>query len=316
MSKIITVKGSGCIQASLIKHSTHGVTGREILTYVVDFNRFFLAEVNTHRALTKSGASSRAIPLAAMIDTIRNAPAMPVYWGKNEPGMKARAELEPNVKEQAEQIWLDAIKDAIKHANRMGEIGAHKQLANRITELGMMQRMVITGTDWNNFFWLRDHPDAQPEFRELSRVMFEAKNQSVPDILYPGEWHTPFVHTQRDLLDKWSYFDSNLQEIDVDVAKKISASCCAQASFRKSDDSIEKANKIFDMLHLGSDTEPSHASPTEHQASPMETSFDMNDEWPEGITHMARDKKTFFSGNLREWIQYRQLIPNNVKVEF
>ena len=316
MSKIITVKGAGNIQASLIKHSTHGVTGREMLTYVIDFNRFFLAELNTHRSISKNGLSSRAVPLESMIKTILEAPSVPVWWGKNEPGMKARAELDQKEMEQAQQIWFDAIKDATKHATRMKDIGAHKQIANRIQEVGMVQRMILSATDWNNFFWLRDHPDAQPEFRELARAMFKAKEQSVPDILYPGEWHLPFVHAQRDLLDKWTYFDADMQVIDEFTAKKISASCCAQVSFRKADDSIEKANKIFDMLHLGSETEPSHASPTEHQATPMELGFDIMSEWPEGITHMNRDHKTFFSGNLREWVQYRQLIPNNVKAEF
>lgn len=54
-----------------------------------------------------------------------------------------------------------------------------------------------------------------------------------------------------------------------------------------------------------------HASPLEHQATPMDDyskSFNP-DTWQRGITHVRRDG-SLWSGNLRGWVQFRQLIPN------
>ena len=86
----------------------------------------------------------------------------------------------------------------------------------------------------------------------------------------------------------------------------ISASCCAQASFRKANASLEKAEDVYGRLI---ESEPVHASPVEHQAM----CFDNTYYWPEGVTHRDR-RGTYWSGNLRDWIQYRQLIPNNAKL--
>ena len=49
-------------------------------------------------------------------------------------------------------------------------------------------------------------------------------------------------------------------------------------------------------------------SPTEHPAPPMnfiQDNYELN--WEKGITHMDRNGY-FWSGNLRGWIQYRQLL--------
>ena len=103
--------------------------------------------------------------------------------------------------------------------------------------------------------------------------------------------------------------------VDLETAKMISVSCCAQVSYRKLDDSIEKARKIFDMLNIGSNVKPAHASPLEHQGTPMNVFESMPffpSTWEEGITHVRRDG-SLWSGNLRGWVQLRQLIPNEAK---
>ena len=273
-------------------------------TMEIEYPRFILAELNTHRMLSKNSASSRAIPVKTMHEHIQNSPAEPVWWGKNQPGMQAKEELTGTNYTDAKFLWDRARQDALHWAWAMADrVGLHKQVANRVTEPWMTMKTVISGTEWKNFFWLRAHADAQPEIHELAIKMWDAYNKSTPTRLYPGEWHVPYVNSYRHFSDSdLRYCDANNQEITAEQAKIISASCCAQVSYRKNDDSYEKAEKIFDQLI---NSQPCHASPVEHQATPMR--IDALKSWEAGVTHCDRNQQ-MWSGNLRGWIQHRKLI--------
>lgn len=283
--------------------------GIRMTTMEIEYPRFILAELNTHRMLSKNSASSRAIPVKAMHEQIKAAPAGPVYWGKNQPGMQAKLELTGNDLADAGFIWKRAMEDALHWAWALADrVGLHKQIANRITEPWMTMKTVISGTEWANFFWLRDHPDAQPEIAELAQKMREAYNSSTPQLLHPGEWHVPYVSTYRDThTGVLHYLDNSDHYITADEARVISASCCAQVSYRKNDDTLEKAKKIYQQLI---ESEPAHASPVEHQATPMKRIDQGFIEM--GITHITRNN-VCWSGNLRGWIQHRKLIDNEAK---
>lgn len=288
--------------------------GIRMTTMEIEYPRFILAELNTHRMLSKNSASSRAIPVKAMHEQIKAAPAGPVYWGKNQPGMQAKLELTGNDLADAGFIWKRAMEDALHWAWALADrVGLHKQIANRITEPWMTMKTVISGTEWANFFWLRDHQDAQPEIAELARKMREAYNNSTPQLLNPGEWHVPYVNTYRDTHTGVLYYlDNQDSYITADQARVISASCCAQVSYRKNDDSFEKANKIYQQLI---ESEPAHASPVEHQATPMDTTTMCRFEpetWEPGVTHVSANSD-LWSGNLRGWIQHRKLIANEAQ---
>ena len=53
---------------------------------------------------------------------------------------------------------------------------------------------------------------------------------------------------------------------------------------------------------------PVHASPFEHQATPILS--DKKDTY-EGVTHVSKRDGSYWSGNFRWWVQYRQLIPDH-----
>jgi len=281
--------------------------GIRMTTMEIEYPRFILAELNTHRMLSKNSASSRAIPVAAMHDHIRENTAAPVYWGKNQPGMKAKEELQGSDKSWAAYLWTQARDAALDVARQLNDLGSHKQITNRITEPFMIMKTVISGTEWRNFFWLRDHHDAQPEIHELASKMFNAYDASTPNELQPGEWHLPYVGTARYVpTGELQYFHGEFDQISLEDAKVVSASCCAQVSYRKQDDSLEKAHKIYKQLI---ESEPAHASPVEHQATPMKRPHSFADE---GTTHVDRNEQAW-SGNLRGWTQFRKLIPNEAK---
>lgn len=305
---MIEVIGLNGISAKILADSINS-SGDRMTSLELNFPRFILAENNTHRILSKNAASSRAIPVEAMLKQIEAAPAMPVHWGQNNPGMQSKQELDDTRKSAAQCVWLAAMKSAIAHASVMSDkegINAHKQIVNRLTEPFAMTKQVLSGTHFGNLLNLRDHADAQPEFQELAKCIRLVMEQSMPKRLNPGEWHLPYV----DFVDN-KYFVSG-EEVSLEVARKVSASCCAQVSYRKLDDSIEKALKIFDMLHLEDPhNQNKHSSPVEHQATPMDNySIPFSPQtWQPGITHVRKDG-SLWSGNLRGWIQHRQLIAN------
>ena len=68
--------------------------GVRLTTLQLRYPRFILAEFNTHRVFSRNSSSSRAIPVKKMLEQVQTDPAMPVWWGKNQPGMQAREELE------------------------------------------------------------------------------------------------------------------------------------------------------------------------------------------------------------------------------
>lgn len=296
------------IKAKVIAHSTSNET--QLVTFELEYPRFIHSEFMTHRMLSKNSASSRAIPIATMHDHILRNPQRPVHWGKNQPGMSAKEEVGASTRDAAILVWDAAMTQAISHARVLSDMGLHKQVANRLTEPFMQMKVVCSGTEWANFFHLRNHEDADPTIHALAKTMWEALDQSLPLYLNPGEWHLPYIDVKPEENQSVRYY-VNEQEIDLETAKMISASCCAQVSYRKEDTSVDKAKMIFDKLI---NSKPVHASPVEHQATPMDADIIcpfIPETWQEGITHVSANGD-MWSGNFRSWIQHRQLIKDHV----
>ena len=298
--------GRGGISATIIQDSiSHN--DKRITTFELEYPRFIHAEFMTHRQFSRNAASSRAIPIEKMHEQIQNNMAIPIHWGINQPGMQATKELEGYGLEGAKAIWASAAADSVAWSKSLANAHLHKQIANRVTEPFQMMKAVVTATEWDNWFWLRNHADAQPEIHELASVMAELMVLSIPLRLNPGDWHVPYV--EREHAHGGMMYSLGMAVISEEVAKKVSASCCAQVSYRKSDDSIEKAEMIFDKLI---NSEPVHASPVEHQATPIRLNSVNYVKWHPGVTHIDSLGK-LWSGNFQGWIQHRQLIPNNSK---
>lgn len=331
--------------AKVIAHSKSSITGKEVITFELEFWRGILAEFNTHNALSKNSSSSRAIPVVKMLEQVRSHPAMPVRFGAANKGMQDAGEHNDLVivsDELAESwgglypkhAWEYAANQAADLAQAFHEAGYAKQVCNRLIEPFQAMKVVMTATELENFIWLRDHSAADPSIEALAKAIKLAKSDSKAVELNPGEWHTPYYNKGFWKPSGWS----KSREKDggalrdelghtLEDALAISASCCAQVSFRSLDDTIEKAESVVEKLNLKGEQpdEPVHASPTEHQCTPVQESGEFWDEdgpyevntynpntWEEGISHMDKDG-VMCSGNLKGYVQYRQLIPNNVK---
>jgi len=186
------------IEVKIIKDSYNKDLKSRLTTFELVYPRFIHGELMTHRMFSRNAASSRAIPIDKVIELLQTNPAMPVHWGKNQAGMQANTEID-NI-EGAKLLWLAARDSAISHAIVMRDMGLHKQIVNRILEPYQLMKTIVTATEFNNWFWLRAHPDAQPEIKELAEKMLEIYEQSTPEELFEDEWHVPYVNTQRFIL--------------------------------------------------------------------------------------------------------------------
>lgn len=298
------------ISAKIIQDSYNPVHDARITTLELEYPRFIHSEFMTHRVFSRNAASSRAIPVPKMLDLVKDNPATPSHWGKNKAGMQAVEEVS-NV-DGAKALWVEAAKSAASFSKVMHDMGLHKQVTNRITEPFQHMKVVLTSTCFNNFNNLRAHKDAQPEIKELADVITAVMRDSLPEVLCSNEWHVPYV-TRKRVDNTMCYFDEFGNEISYKTALKISSSCCAQVSFRNADASQEKAEDIYNRLI---ESKPAHASPTEHQATPIAVDYLYNHELIaffdlEGVTHVDRNSIPW-SGNFHGWIQHRQLIKDNV----
>lgn len=287
------------VSAKVIAHSK-APNGEELITLEIELHRFVLPEFNTHRSLSRNFQSSRAVPIKKMIEQVRNNPATPVHWGKNQRGMVAEQKLNEEAIKLAEDSWFTAAYNATVEAERLDNIGAHKETVNRLLEPFMWTKGVVTATReaFEAFFALRCHKDAQPEIQALAFRMRDAIENSVPDLLQYGQYHLPYV-PKYDEDGNPSYYD------DPTDAIKVSVSCCAQVSYRALDDSLDKAKKIFDMLNFPENgvykDEPAHFSPAEHVAKVVnQTTTDK----PSGNFH----SRTFW--------QYRKALEIGKEFEF
>lgn len=320
------VEGKGGINVKLVAYSV-SPAGKKVATFELTYHRYIHGEFMTHRLFSRNAMSSRAVPVNKMLDIIREAPAMPIHWGKNQPGMQAKEECDERIFESGnywtrEEWWKEAAYEACESAQKMADAGYHKQIVNRLVEPFQMMKTVMTATELDNFFWLRLDADAQPEIEELAKGIRECLLKSQPELLQPGEWHTPYVghkNTRQRGLLYYVQEGDELRFISKEEALAISSSCCAQVSYRNLDNTYEKAMAIYGRLLNGAKV---HASPFEHQATPIQESVsdpllgepincqDWNRSWEEGITHVDR-RGNFWSGNFCGFVQHRQLLDNH-----
>ena len=284
------------ISAKILKDSI-SPSGVRITTFELVAPRIILAEINTHRVFSRNSASSRAVPAMKKIKMVWDDPYIPVHWGANKAGMSSDTEISGVSAWLLKTAWVASSKLACISAYIFNKLGLHKQWANRCLETYEYTKIVLTATEYDNWFWLRDHKDAQPEIQILASRMNEAMVLSVPTQLYAGEWHLPYVDSSRDSGGVIRYCVDG-DTVSLDVAQKVSASCCAQVSYRVMNTDLQKAHDIFDKLVY---SDPLHASPFEHQATPIIGN--------RKGTYTHKDVNgNAWSGNLRGWSQYRHLV--------
>lgn len=269
------------IADSIAKH------GGRVTTLVVPLWRPLLAEFNTHRALSRNSASSRAVPVAKMLERVIDNPFVPYHLGKNQKGMQAGEPLTADQEERARRVILRMREACVAGAQDLLEIGLHKQIANRYLEPWLTTEIVVTATEWGNMTALRTEtnadgtPMAEPHFFDRMEEIVTALNASTPRSLQWNQWHLPFLTDE-----EWNSIDWT-NKVQVTHGIKHSVARCGRVSYFKQDGLPPTAQEDFDR-HDDFVTN-GHMSPTEHQARPCRN---------------ARHH----SGNLIGFTQYRKTI--------
>lgn len=247
-----------------------GPAGVRLTTLEVTFPRFVLSEFNTHRVFSRNSASSRAVPTHKLLERVQNDPVLPLEWGRNKAGMSASELLSPEEEAAAKAIWLSARDAALEHARQLMELKVHKQELNRVLEPFLWHTVIVTATEWDNFFALRCSSAAQPEIRAAGTAMREAMAASTPQPVAAGEWHLPLLQPDE-------------RALPIDRQKQISAARCARVSYLTHDGARDVQRDLELCERLERDR---HLSPFEHVATP------------------ADDAE--FQANFRGWVQMRR----------
>lgn len=271
------------ISAQVVADS-YGSNAPRVTTLVLSYPRYIHAQFMTHRVFSRNASSSRAIPVSKVIEAVESDPVRPLNWRENKKGMQGGDIFEAAREENAKQIWDRAMYAALKAAQELTALGAHKQLVNRILEPFSHITVVVSSTKWQNFYNLRTHEaGAQDEIDALSAAMKTAMQASEPRKLDVGEWHLPFVS------------EAERTALRLEEAIRSSVARCARVSYNKHD-GLSPQREDDDTLYNTLLTSK-HFSPFEHQATPA--------------TGTERLSGNFDSG----WIQYRKTLQGEAQSE-
>lgn len=222
-----------------------------LCTLELTYPRFIHSELMTHRAFSRNASSSRAIPVRRMLQQVEMSPVVPWHWGSNKPGMQAGADVPDDAKRQGEELWRKAATSAAYFANEISQLGVHKQICNRLLEPFQLMKTLVTATEWDNFYELRLHEDAEPHFRDLAVAMRRAMDASLP---IQREVHTPYV-------------DADLRIASGETISRlcmVSSARCARVSYMNHDGSSPDEDKDLGLATRLLTSK--HMSPFEHAA--------------------------------------------------
>ena len=247
-----TVASVACrpmVEVECVAKTVDPVTEKVITTLRCTYPRYIHAEVMTHRMFSRNASSSRAIPVAKIIDQIEADPVIPLFWGSNKPGMQQGDEIDKMSAIHALGNWRTMINVAAGCARALNELGVHKQYVNRLLEPFARITTLITATDWDNFYQLRCHPMAMPEIEALARTMYDVQSTTEART---SCYHLPFL-TQDDMC-----------QLSLPEAYRVSSARCARVSYLNHDKSNPIIAKDLELAaKLLSDR---HMSPFEHVA--------------------------------------------------
>ena len=229
-------------------------------TFELTYPRYIHSEFMTHRVFSRNASSSRAIPVKRMIEQVRENTVIPPKVFMNQKGMVGETEADPFTTTAFHVLWEEAAENACKTAEMMERLGIHKQHVNRILEPFQFIKVIVTATDWCNFFVLRLAPDAQPEIRELASAIYDEMNR------YRNKDVGVLELDKEHIVVSIPYItDEDIKEIgkeEYHLLMKISAARCARVSYNNHDGSkpdIEKDLKLYGHLY-----DSKHMSPMEH----------------------------------------------------
>lgn len=280
-----------------VKARSTNEAGEELITAVVTIARPALAELNTHRAMSRNSASSRAIPAHKMLAAVRANPYIPRAFGLKGKGMAPSRLVEYGTDEWAElaQWWVLSMERAMASVEMGLSLGVHKQDVNRILEPFMMHTVVVSATEWENFFRQRTEIDSEtgkpvaylPIYDAalaLQEAIASAPAATLRPTTGPDSWHLPLLQ------------DGERDDLPFETARMVSVARSARVSYFSDDGAVhleDNGKTVEEELALADRLLRSMKGQTPH-ASPFE--------------HVAQAAPGARSGNFLGWRQFREQV--------
>jgi thymidylate synthase ThyX len=282
--------------------------GDRLTTMILKYPRIIHSEFMTHRLFSRNSASSRAVPFKKMVESVKKNPFIPIKFQKEHPGMQGDECFEGKEHDACVKQWLAARDAAIKNAESLNSFKVTKQLCNRLLEPFMYHTVIITSSDYENFFSLRAEGAAEIHIQELAHKMLEAYNESEPQKLRAGEWHIPFGNEMDIIRIRALVKDATIESFN-EIRIKIATARCARVSYLNYEgkDDYEADIALFDRL-----SKSGHFSPFEHCARVM--TFQERDMWtrtiPDPRNILPYIIQGAWCGNFQGFIQLRKELPD------
>jgi thymidylate synthase ThyX len=330
------------ISANIVADSI-SIHGDRVTTFLLTFPRFILPELNTHRMFSRNSASSRAIPFEKMVKMVEEDPFIPIAWQKDHKGMQGTEYFNEEESKSKIKEWLIARDNAVTQAKKLHSEGVTKQLCNRLLEPFLWHTVLLTATEFENFFKLRCpqyvinwYPKDRPEALEPTQATFKSKEQA---ILYTGEcsnwtendWRMSNIaqaeiHMQALAEAMWDAYNKstpvflrenqwhipyreNIDKDNIDDVIKIATARCARLSYMTFDNEIdyEKDIKLHDKL-----IENGHLSPLEHICQCLTEEEYQASTKTIGFYNGRIILEEGWCGNLRGFKSYRYIVENGI----
>ena len=230
-----------------------------------EYHNFLANGITVHNCFSRNASSSRAIPVAKVIEQVRNDPFIPSHVYMNQSGMVGTVEASEDTYESFKGLWLKAVDSAVTVAESMVDLGVHKQHVNRILEPFQYINVIVTATEWENFLHLRLASDAQPEMQDLARAikgeMDKVGNTIISVYHICGKYVSlPFI-TQEEV-DEHCMNSFSSSEVLINDLMLISSARCARVSYNNHDGSCPDERKDKKLARRLLDA--GHMSPMEH----------------------------------------------------
>lgn len=257
-----TVQVGQCV-ATLISSLYNSETDTTAYTFELVYPRIIHSEFMTHRMFSRNAMSSRATPVKTMIKSLDEEHYKPKEFLKNQSGMVGGEPLSEEDQKFAKGYWESAYYRTREIVSSLNNLGVHKQYINRLLEPFAFIKVIVTATEWDNFFKLRLAPDAQPEIQDLAKAIKEsmALEGNLKAFSDPSSGSFPYltqddINKFPDLSSKFTYSDLGTIAIAVSMAR------CARVSYYKHDGT--KPNIIDDLKLALRLCESGHLTPSEH----------------------------------------------------
>ena len=309
-SKAMTNPGDVHIKAD----SYNQATGDRMVTVLLTrFPYTLVQELATHRLLrqggvvevlgdtnpftevtSRSSASTRAIPVERVIQRILDDPFIPQF-SQHQKGMQGVEIDDPEFQYKNAMIWRQALEQNIQLARQLAAQGVHKQHVNDLLKPFLRIPILITATEWENFFHLRTDKPCRPEFRVWAIAIKQAMEQSTPKVLKPGDWHIPFGDQMPPGL-------SLSEQLQVATAR------CARLSYATHDGKrdVQEDMRLYNQL-----LQDGHMGPFEHCAMAVADYFTA----PPKIAcyaYLPGQMQPVFTRNFRGFYSYRAMVEDGL----